>query len=127
MKRNIPQLLLGVIGLAAGMALLSGIGLAVDLLRGGYPLMQLFKLSPDEARQLNVVLARNYSQLLGVTFTTVAIAVPLTANMYSLKFLEFFIKDPVNAAVLTLMVFGGLNNALLTYALKDTFVPQIQL
>ena len=127
MKRNIPQLLLGVIGLAAGMALLSGAGLALDLLRGGYPLTQLFTLTAGEARQLNVVLARNYSQLLAVTFTTVAIAVPLTANMYSLKFLEFFIKDPVNAAVLTLMVFGGLNNALLTYALKDTFVPQIQL
>ena len=127
MKRNIAQLALGVLGLAAGMALLSGFGLALDLFRAGYPLAHLALLSPAEARQLNVVLARNYSQLLAVTFTTVAIAVPLTANMYSLKFLEFFIKDIINAAVLTLMVFGGLNNALLTYALKDDFVPTIQL
>ncbi len=127
MKRNIPQLVLGVLGLAAGMTLLSGLGLAVDLLQGGYPVARLFGLTVADARQLNVVLARNYSQLLAVTFTTVAIAVPLTANMYSLKFLEFFIKDPVNATVLTLMVFGGLNNALLTYAIKDNFVPQFQM
>ena len=35
-----------------------------------------------------------------------AIAVPLTANMYSLKFLEFFLKDRVNAAVLIFVVAG---------------------
>jgi hypothetical protein len=127
MKDNILRLAWSVVGLAAGMALLSAAGLALDLFHSGYPLAHLLQLSAAEARQLNTVLARNYSQLLAVTFTTVAIAVPLTANMYSLKFLEFFIKDPVNAAVLTLMVFGGLNNALLTYAIKDDFVPLIQL
>ena len=35
-------------------------------------------------------------------FTTVSIAVPLTANMYSLKFLEFFLKDRVNSGMLLL-------------------------
>jgi hypothetical protein len=127
MKNNILRLAQGVVGLAAGMALLSCAGLALDLFQSNYPLAHLLQLNAAEARQLNTVLARNYSQLLAVTFTTVAIAVPLTANMYSLKFLEFFIKDPVNAAVLTLMVFGGLNNALLTYAIKDDFVPHFQL
>ena len=127
MKRDISRLVWSVLGLAAGMTLLSGVGLAVDLIRGGYPLMHLFQLTVTEGRQLNTVLARNYSQLLAVTFAMVSIAVPLTANMYSLKFLEFFIKDPVNAVVLVLMVFGGLNNALLTYALKDNFAPVFQL
>lgn len=127
MKRNILILAQGIVGIGLIMVAVSSVTLAMDLLRGGYSLSHFAAMSPAEARQLNTVLARNFSQLLAVTFTTVAIAVPLTANMYSLKFLDFFIKDPINAAVLTLVVFGGLNNALLTYAIKDDFVPVIDL
>jgi len=127
MKRDIFRLVYSVLGLAAGMALLSAAGLALDLLRGAYPLAHLAELSPTEARQLITVLKTNYGQLLAVTFTTVAIAVPLTANMYSLKFLEFFIKDPVNAAVLILMVFGEVDIAVVTFGIKDNFVPVIHL
>ncbi len=58
-------------------------------------------------------------------FTTVAIAVPLTANMYSIKFLEFFIKDPVNAAVLTLVVFSDLNNSWMVASLRASYVPVV--
>jgi hypothetical protein len=90
-------------------------------------LSRLTAFNVDEARHFNNALARNFNQLVAVAFTTVAIAVPLTANMYSLKFLEFFVKDPVNAAVLTLVVFADLNNTWVAHAIKDDFVPVLGL
>ena len=54
---------------------------------------------------------------------SVAVAVPLTANMYSVKFLDFFIKDPVNMGVLGLVVFATFENAWTAYLIRDGFVP----
>lgn len=127
MKRNVFLLVRGVVVIAVILLLFVGLQWAFDLARGGYSFSRLSTFDVNEARQFNSLLARNFNQLLAVTFTTVAIAVPLTANMYSLKFLEFFIKDPVNTAALTLVVLVNLNNTALGYALKSGFVPGFQL
>src|SRR3972149_2136919 len=127
MKRNVLILARGVVLMAAVMLLIMVAGLILDLSSGLYPLGKLAALNAAEARHLNNALNRNLNQLLAVAFTTVAIAVPLTANMYSLKFLEFFIKDPVNAAVLTLVVFSALSNTWMGYSIKDDFVPVFQM
>ncbi len=125
MKRDVVRLVRSVVLGAAVMLALLVAGLLLDVFSAGrWPLLTEFNV--NEARHFNNLLGRGLSQLLGVTFTTVAIAVPLTANMYSLKFLEFFIKDPVNAAALTLVVFANLSNMWAGYALKDNFVPVIQ-
>ena len=127
MKRNVLILARGVVLMAAVMLLIMVAGLILDLSSGLYPLGKLAALNAAEARHLNNALNRNFNQLVAVAFTTVAIAVPLTANMYSLKFLEFFIRDPVNAAVLTLVVFADLNNTWTAYAIKEDFTPVFQL
>ncbi|MBF8285044.1 MAG: hypothetical protein HW378_3959, partial [Anaerolineales bacterium] len=123
MKRNVFILVRGVVLMAAVMLLIMAAGLVIDLYTNHYPLDRLAAFNAGEARHLNNALNRNFNQLVAVAFTTVAIAVPLTANMYSLKFLEFFVKDPVNAAVLTLVVFADLNNTWMAHAIKDDFVP----
>ncbi len=113
--------------MASAFLLLIAIELGLDLSSGGVPIDHLTTMTSDEARHLNNALNRNLNQLMAVAFTTVAIAVPLTANMYSLKFLEFFIKDRVNATVLTFVVFAGLNNTAIAWAIKDDFVPNTAL
>ncbi len=123
MKRNVFILMRGVMLMAAVMLLIMAASLVIDLYTNHYPLDRLAAFNAGEARHLNNALNRNFNQLVAVAFTTVAIAVPLTANMYSLKFLEFFVKDPVNAAVLTLVVFADLNNTWMAHAIKDDFVP----
>ncbi len=123
MKRNLSILVRGVLLIAALMLLIMAAELSLDLYAGHYSVLRLAAFNVNEARHLNNALNRNFNQLVAVAFTTVAIAVPLTANMYSLKFLEFFVKDPVNAAVLTLVVFADLNNTGVAYAIKDNFVP----
>src|SRR5688572_12071482 len=127
MGQNISTFARGVIAIAAAFFLLISIELTIDLSSGGVPIDHLTTMTPDEARHLNNALNRNLNQLMAVAFTTVAIAVPLTANMYSLKFLEFFLKDRVNAAVLTFVVFAGLNNTAIAWAIKDNFVPNTAL
>jgi hypothetical protein len=115
--------------LLLALALLAGliILLAWELWRGGYSLNALVVFDLEEARHLHSLLSRNLNQLLAVVFTSVAIAVPLTANLYSLKFLEFFIKDPVNATVLLLVVCANLVGTWTGLALKDDFLPSFLL
>ena len=127
MGQSIFKFARGVIVMAAAFLLIITIELGVDLYSGGVPFDHLMTMTADEARHLNNALSRNLNQLMAVSFTTVAIAVPLTANMYSLKFLEFFIKDPVNASVLAFVVFAGLNNTAIAWAIKADFVPNTAL
>jgi predicted membrane protein DUF2254 len=123
MKDNALGVVRGVLLLAAAMLILSFALLALDVGRAGYDLGDLRVLSVAEARHLTSVFSRASNQLMAIVFTAIAIAVPLTANMYSLKFLEFFLKDRVNAAVLIFVVFTNVNTTVLSYALKDRFVP----
>ena len=127
MGQNIFNFARGVIVMAVAFLLIITIELGLDLSSNNVPFDHLMTMTADEARQLNNALSRNLNQLMAVSFTTVAIAVPLTANMYSLKFLEFFIKDPVNASVLAFVVFAGLNNTAIAWAIKDDFVPNTAL
>jgi hypothetical protein len=119
-----------VVRLARSAVLLAGIMLLVslavvarDLHRAGLAPVSLGALSVADARHLTSVFSRASNQLMAIVFTAIAIAVPLTANMYSLKFLEYFLRDRVNAVVLVLVVFANVNTTLLSYALKDGFVP----
>ena len=116
----IAAMVAAMVALAAGLSLL-------DLTRAGIGIGHLGALDINEARHLNNAIARNLNQLLAVVFTMVAIAVPLTANMYSVKFLDFFIKDPVNAGVLGLVVFADLENTWTAYLLRDGFIPTAEL
>src|SRR5262249_45649780 len=115
------------IAMEAILLIFMALNMYLDVHFGSYSFHQLAFLTPTEARVLQDSLHRNFNQMMAVAFTTVAIAVPLTANMYSLKFLEFFIKDRVNAIVLTFAVFVFFNNTWIAYSIKDNFVPHYQL
>lgn len=126
MTRNALILVRGVIVLAAVMLLIIAAGLFADLSVWHYPPGKLATFSYTENRFLADATNRGINQALAIVFTVVAIAVPLTANLYSLKFLEFFIKDRVNAAVLTLVVFADLASLWVIYSLKEDFLPSFQ-
>ena len=123
MKHSIRRFLLGVFGLAGAMLLLFSIQLTIDLFTQGYKLSDLAAYKIDEFRHLNNLYSRSLNQLMAVVFTTVAIAVPLTANLYSLKFLEFFIKDPINSIVLIFVIVTNTANTWLGYIAKAEFIP----
>lgn len=126
MKGNAPTLARGILVMAAILGITAAAVLA-DALRMGVPLARLGAFDANEARNLINAFSRAGNQLVAVVFTTVSIAVPLTANMYSLKFLEFFLKDRVNSGMLLLAATVALNTILVQYATKDDFVPMLAL
>jgi hypothetical protein len=85
------------------------------------------RFNVPEAMHFNNLMNRNLNQLVAVVFMAVAIAVPLTANMYSLRFLEFFVKDPVNTACLLLVVFVDAANTWCGYRMREGAIPAVQL
>ena len=115
----------GVLFLVLGIAALLCLQALLDML-AGVPGFRFSRMDLREAMHFNNLLSRNLNQLVAVVFTTVAIAVPLTANMYSLRFLEFFIKDPVNAAVLLFVVFTDVTNSWAGYRMREQAVPMVQ-
>src|SRR5207245_5598597 len=127
MKTNVLALAHGVVFVALFLATICRLALVAALVHLGFPARRIALFDLDAARNLLNLFSRAGNQLVGVVFTTVAIAVPLTANMYSLKFLEFFLKDRVNAAMLLLAATVALNTVVVGYALKATFVPMVTL
>ena len=63
--------------------------------------------SAGMARMSGTTISRAYNVLVSLVLTSVALAVPLTANMYTPKLVDIFIKDKVNIAVLTFFVFSS--------------------
>jgi hypothetical protein len=126
MKGNAPTLARGILVMAAILGITAAAVFA-DAMRSAIPLARLAAFDANEARNLINAFSRAGNQLVAVVFTTVSIAVPLTANMYSLKFLEFFLKDRVNSGMLLLAATVALNTILVQYATKDDFVPMLAL
>ena len=126
-RSYVRNLMASVVALAAGMLALSALVSWPDLARAGSAAARLAPLTLEEARGLNMLVNQKLNQLLGSYFMTVAIAVPLTANMYSVKFLDFFMKDRVNLGVLGMVVFSAVVNAWAAYLTRGQFIPSFTL
>jgi len=125
MNGNAQHLTRGVLVFFAALLALSLLQLGIDLWLQEVPLARVLQFPPEQARHLNNLFNRSFNQLLAIVLTMVALAVPLTANMYSLKFLEFFVKDPVNAAALGLVVLANWSNSAWGAAIRDGFTPYV--
>jgi hypothetical protein len=123
MKRDSLTFARAVLLLAAGLLAVLVIGTALDLRAAGYAPGRLFIYDYNGAHLLADLANRGLNQVMALSFTVVAIAVPLTANLYSLKFLDFFVKDRINAAVLILVVSADLLSFWANAVLKPDFIP----
>jgi hypothetical protein len=122
-RSYVRNLLASVVAIAGGMLALSALLSWPDLARAGAAAAHLAHVSADETRGFNMLINQKLNQLLGSYFMTVAIAVPLTANMYSVKFLDFFMKDRINLGVLGMVVFAAVMNTWASFLTRDGFVP----
>jgi hypothetical protein len=113
--------------IAGGMAVLVFAQTVADVRSLGGAWHTAFSFTPDDARLLATALGRSFNQLLAIILTAVAIAVPLTANTYSVKLLETFIGDGVNRTVLLAFVFGVCNNLWLHHVIGHGHLPRVQL
>ena len=95
-----------------------------ELLFTGVSLPRLTSLTPIEARNLVNMLNGKLNQAMSILFIVTGMAVPLTANLYSLKFLEFFIRNSVNVTVLLFVIFANISGLWTNYSLTSTVVPR---
>ncbi len=99
----------------------------LEILMGGASPKHLSSLTPHEAQNLMNLLNGKLTQAMSVIFIVTGMAVPLTAHMYSLKFLDFFIRNPVNVAVLLFIICATLSGIWANYYLNEATVSTFQL
>ena len=127
MKDNTLRFLRLILYLIAGAMGVFLVQTFAELLSTQISLPPLSSLTPAEARSLVNLLSRNLNQAMSILFIVTGMAVPLTANLYSLKFLDLFIRNPVNVAVLMFIIFANISGLWTNYSLTETTVPRFQL
>jgi hypothetical protein len=90
---------------------------------GGAPslsgLWQTLEGTASMARTSASTTSRAYNVLVSLVLTSIALAIPLTANMYTPKLIDIFIKDKVNIVVLAFFVFSSAHVIWSTHATWD--------
>ena len=127
MKANAHRFLKTLSLIAAGAVGIFFIQSALELLWSSLPLHGLASLSAAESRSLLNLLSAKLNQAMGVLFIVTGMAVPLTANLYSLKFLELFIRNPVIITSLLFVIFVNVSSLWASYSLSGEAVPIFQL
>jgi hypothetical protein len=127
MKNNSLRFLRMILFLIMGALGIFVVQTLAEILFTGLPLPGLSALTPAEARTLVNLLNGKLNQAMSILFIVTGMAVPLTANLYSLKFLELFIRNPVNVTVLMFIIFANISGLWTSYSLTATAVPRFQL
>jgi hypothetical protein len=90
--------------------------------RGAISIADLWRAldgSSAMARMSGTTISRAYNVLVSMVLTSIALAIPLTANMYTPKLIDIFIKDKINIAVLTFFVLSSAQSIWSTQATWD--------
>jgi hypothetical protein len=83
--------------------------------------------SAEELEPAIANVSRTFNQLIAVVIMALAIAVPLTANMYTPKLLEIFLGDRFNRIVLGLFLFSTVNTLWVAARIGRDHVPRFGL
>lgn len=83
--------------------------------------------TPERANMLVTGLSRSSNQLVALILTSIALAIPLTANMYTPKLIEMFISHPLNQVILPLFVFTMAQANFALYTVGGGAVPRLQI
>ncbi len=84
-------------------------------------------INADELRPAISNISRTLNQLTTVVIMALAIAVPLTASMYTPKLLEIFLGDRLNRIVLGLILFSTVNVLWVAARIQNGTVPRFGL
>ena len=91
--------------ISLGLSVLFAVELAMDLARTGVPWRDL-AVTARTGPALASTVSRAFNNLTAMVLTFIALAVPITANMYTPKLIEIFVRDKVNLAAM--VFFAGM-------------------
>ena len=86
---------------------------------------ETLKFSPSAARALASTVSRAFNNLLAMVLSFVAIAIPITANMYTPKLIEIFFTDRVNQIVLSFYAVMGAHALYCQSVFVDGWTPDV--
>lgn len=68
-------------------------------------------------------IARAYNNVLAMLLACIGLAIPLTANMYTPKLIEIFLRDRINQVILTVFALGAANSLFVLQLIGPGFAP----
>ncbi len=80
----------------------------------------LFTSSPADAGRFLTSMVRTLNQMTAIIVTASAIAVPLTANFYTPKLIELFIRNGVNRSFFLLLISATITSEYTSYVVRTT-------
>ncbi|MCE9634608.1 MAG: DUF2254 domain-containing protein [Planctomycetes bacterium] len=110
-------------GMFLGLTLLFLAENAWELHRQGMTFEQL-QMSSGAGKVLASTVSRAINNLLAMVLSFVAIAIPITANMYTPKLVEIFFTDRINIASLVYFAAMGAHAIFAQWAMFDQWAPQ---
>jgi hypothetical protein len=108
--------------LAIGLTTLFVTETLFELHASGISLTQLDP-TPEMARGLASTISRAFNNLLAMVLSFVAIAIPITANMYTPKLIEIFFQDRINLASLVYFAVFGAHALFCQFTFTDDWAP----
>jgi hypothetical protein len=113
---------------AAALVVAFFVQLVIDAVSPGGSLREALSrpwtIEPEALQPVIGNISRTFNQLIAVVITALAIAVPLTANMYTPKLLEIFLGDRLNRIVLGLILFSTVNTLWVAARIADGYAPR---
>lgn len=98
---------------------------AVDPVTGLPLKLSQLQVSPMMVRAVTSPFARAYNNILALLLTFISLAIPLTANLYTPKLIEIFIRDRINVLVLGCCALLAAHSILATMLSYDNWTPQL--
>jgi hypothetical protein len=98
----------------------------IELWRSGVDASTL-RYEPSAARALASTVSRAFNNLLAIVLSFVAIAIPITANMYTPKLVEIFFTDRVNLISLLFYAAMGAHAIYCQSVFVDGWTPDVHL
>ncbi|MGH8462028.1 MAG: hypothetical protein ACRESS_10510 [Stenotrophobium sp.] len=74
--------------------------LAIDPITGQHVQLSQLQVTPAMIRAVASPFSRAYNNIIALLLTFIALAIPITANLYTPKLVEIFIRDRINLSVL---------------------------
>lgn len=110
--------------ISAALALLFLVQFAADTALSG-PIVGGLEITPAATRALASTVSRAFNNLMTMVLAFIALAVPITANMYTPRLIEIFVRDRVNLVVLLFYALMGANAVFVQALGLDQWSPYV--
>lgn len=98
---------------------------AVDPATGQPVRLAQLQVTPEMVRSLASSFASAYNTLIALLLTFISLAIPITANLYTPKLIEIFIRDRINLLVLCACAFLAAHNLFAVSLSFDAWTGQL--